>query len=126
MIHCTEIMLNPFPIQFLAPLAYCILRVALGILLIRFGNRLLQKEPRSVFPTLLGWVEILMGALFIVGFYTQIVALFTIVLSIPVLVKSNTLLHAFPINRATVFLICMIAFSLFITGAGAFAIDLPI
>lgn len=119
-------MLNPFPIQFLAPLAYFLLRVALGFLIIRLGKRLWGVEPRTSLTTVLASVEILVGSMFILGFYTQIAALVTLILAVPALVRPSTSLRAFTTSRPTIFLMSVIALSLVVTGAGAFAFDLPI
>lgn len=119
-------MLNPFPIQFLAPLAYFLLRVVLGFLIIRLGNRLLRRTPRTATPSVIAGIEIVIGSMFILGVYTQIAALITVLLTIPALVWPHSPLPAFQTNRSTTLLMCVIALSLFITGAGAFALDLPI
>jgi uncharacterized membrane protein YphA (DoxX/SURF4 family) len=119
-------MLNPFPIQFLAPLTYFLLRVVLGFLIIRLGNRLLRRTPRTAASSVIAGIEIVIGSMFILGVYTQIAAFITILLTIPVLARPHSPLRVFQTNRSTTLLMCVIALSLFITGAGAFAFDLPI
>jgi len=119
-------MLNLFPIQFLAPFAYFLLRVALGFLIIRLGVRILKQDSRTYWSTSLGIIEISIGFLFILGIYTQLAALLTLVLSTPSVFRPHTVLRAWLTNHGTVFLMYFIALSLFITGAGAFAFDLPI
>lgn len=99
-------MLNIFPIQYLAPVAYLILRVGVGILLIRLGfshikHRETLKEVLvfSFFPyrTFMVWylalVEIGIGALFLLGLYTQVAALLAIAYSIKFIILHKKLSH---------------------------------
>lgn len=120
------IMLNPFPIQFLAPLTYFLLRVVLGFLIIRLGKRLLGQRPRTTTHTAVAGIEIVVGSMLILGVYTQIAALVTMILTIPVLMRPHASFQTFQTSRSTALLMCVVAISLFITGAGAFAFDLPI
>jgi len=132
-------MLNVFPIQFLAPLAYFILRIGVGFILIKLGVQHVQNRhtlathfsstpfSSSIYIILfLGLLEFSVGALFILGLYTQIAALITIALSIKMIRISKHLVTPLIPPRIFWFLLIYVSFSLFITGAGAFAIDLPI
>ncbi len=132
-------MLNLFPIQFLAPFAYFLLRVCIGFVLIRLGvihigNRHILKETFSLslfpyglfFAWYLGIVEIIIGGLFITGFLTQLAALLSIILSLKFIVMHKRFHHPLIPPRLTYILFLFISLSLFITGAGIFAFDLPI
>ena len=132
-------MLNVFPIQFLAPLAYSFLRVILGIVLIRLGLRHIRHREDlknvftfSFFPYggfmvwYLAVIELILGVLFFVGFLTQIAALLAILLSLKFIVMHKKFHHPLIPERLTYVLILAISCTLFVTGAGALAIDLPI
>jgi uncharacterized membrane protein YphA (DoxX/SURF4 family) len=133
--------LNPFPelltLEMYAPL---ILRLVLGIILINVGYLVMTKErprwrlfieglglkPQDPFVSALGIIEIVSGAMLVLGFYTQIAALAIVVITFveayaeykeSVLVKRNIVFYL---------LILAIAFSLLLTGAGAFSLDLPL
>lgn len=99
-------MLNIFPIQFLAPVAYLVLRVCIGTLLIRLGfshmrNRDTLKEiftlsffPYTSFPVwCLTLIEIGVGILFLIGLYTQVAAILAMVYSIKFIVLHEKLTH---------------------------------
>ncbi len=119
-------MLNLSPIQFLAPLTYFLLRVVLGFLIIRLSKRSLSNGSRTAASTIVSGIEIGIGIMFVFGVYTQIAALITVLLTISDVVRPHSPYRVFQTNRSTVLLMCVIALSLFITGAGAFAFDLPI
>lgn len=132
-------MLNPFPIQFLALLAYFILRVIVGFVFLHLAYRhfKLRKtlQPILVLPYfsfgkittfVLIITELIIGIMFLVGFYTQIAALITIIMSLKMLVLRNKFITPHLPNRLTYLLLFGIGCSLFITGAGIFAFDLPI
>ncbi len=132
-------MLNPFPIQFLALLGYFILRVITGFIFLVLGYRHF-KQRESLYPTLKMRVfpfektttilfiitELTVGVLFIIGLYTQIAALIVIVMSLKMLFLRKYFSHPALPNRLTYLLFFGISCCLFITGAGAFAFDLPI
>ncbi|MCF7816186.1 MAG: DoxX family protein [Candidatus Pacebacteria bacterium] len=132
-------MLNIFPIQFLAPVAYLFLRVCVGTILIRLGfihikNRQILKDV-LVFPSLpyglffavyLGVFEIIVGSMFVLGLFTQIAALLTIVFSLKMIFMHKYFLNPLIPTRLSFFLIFTIACTLFVTGAGILAFDLPI
>ncbi|QQR64742.1 DoxX family membrane protein [Candidatus Kaiserbacteria bacterium] len=132
-------MLNLFPIQFLAPFAYLLLRVSVGFILIRLGiihirNRHALKDTLSsgIFPYglffawYLGIVEIIIGTLFLVGFLTQLAAILSMVLSLKFIMMHKRFTHPLIPSRLTYVLLFFISLSLLITGAGLFAFDLPI
>jgi uncharacterized membrane protein YphA (DoxX/SURF4 family) len=132
-------MLNLFAIQFMAPLAYLMLRMCLGIILIRFGCLHIQhrhslKEVFSLrlfpfgsfFVWYLGIVEIVLGSMLMLGLFTQLAALLTMLLSLKFIIMHKRFSHQLIPSRIVFVLMGIISVSLFITGAGAFAIDLPI
>lgn len=132
-------MLNIFPIQFLAPLAYFLLRVCVGFIMIRLGIRHARNHtdiaqnfsfPFFPFPRFsiicMSIVELCMGTLFILGLYTQIAALITVLLSFKIIMFSRYFTHPLIPSRMFYTLLFFASLSLFITGAGVFAFDLPI
>ncbi len=132
-------MLNPFPIQFLALLGYFILRVITGFIFLVLGYRHF-KQRVTLYPILkvklfpfgklvtasLIITELIVGILFILGLYTQIAALVVIVMSVKMILLRKYFSHPALPSRLTYLLLFGIGFCLFITGAGAFAFDLPI
>ena len=132
-------MLNVFPIQFLAPLAYTLLRIVLGGILFQLGFQHIRHREglKSVFTFpffpyggfmvwYLAIIELLLGVLFFAGFLTQIAALLAVLLSLKFIVMHKKFHHPLIPTRLTYALILTISCALFITGAGALAIDLPI
>lgn len=132
-------MLNPFPIQFLALLAHLLLRVIAGVVLIILGSRHFKQRESlypvltlSLFPfgkitTLLFIVsELVIGTLFILGLNTQIAALLLMGMSMYMLFFRKRFSHQALPGRLFYLLLLGISCSLFITGAGALAFDLPL
>ena len=133
-------MLNPFPEllnPFLAPL---ILRVVLGLIFLDLGILKLRSEkprwlasfdtlglrPATLFVPLYALLQIVGGLFLLVGFWTQMVTLaFVICTGIELYVewKAREIL-----KRDMVFylLVFSISLSLLLTGAGAYAIDIPL
>jgi putative oxidoreductase len=126
-----------FSFTLIAPL---ILRVVLGFIFLNLGVLKLGKErggwisslnilgikPASFFALLLGILEIIGGLLLIVGAYTQLVALVLAIIALSELFieyKEESIL-----KRDLVFylLLTAICVSLLLTGAGLFAIDIPV
>lgn len=132
-------MLNLFPIQFLAPLAYTLLRLCVGFLLVRLGTmHIRNRRPATTLGiekslvlspvTLLcvGLLEIIAGVLIFLGLYTQLGALLALLLiAIQIVFSRRFPTEKTPSQMFFALLFC-VALSLFITGAGAFAFDLPI
>ncbi len=131
-------MLNIFPIQFLAPLAYTILRFCIGIVLLRLGVSEVKKfktqktliitespVPKGYFVLIFGGLEILSAIFIMLGLYTQIAVLAAICLTI-VHMRRYKKYDAGALPQGFFLLLIGALFSLFITGAGAFAFDLPI
>lgn len=132
-------MLSIFSTQFLALFAYTILRVVVGVVLIYLGlshvRRRAELAPRfsfSFFPfgTFFAWylavVELVAGTLFILGLYTQIGALLSFLLSLKFIMMHKKFGGTHVPGRLFYVLLLGASLSLFITGAGFFAFDLPI
>ncbi len=132
-------MLNPFPIQFLSLFAYFILRIFIGFILLVFSFKhwkqresLYQALVLPIFPfgkisvTILIISELILGTLFVLGLYTQIAALITILMSIKMIILRNKFTHPALPSRLVYLLFLGIGCSLFITGGGVLAFDLPI
>jgi len=132
---------NLFPELFAFSLiAPFILRVLLGFIFLNLGSLKLGKErpgwinsfnllnirPAVFFTGLLGIIEVVGGFLLIVGAYTQITALILAVIALAELFieyREESLL-----KRDFVFylLLAAISISLLLTGAGLFAVDIPL
>jgi uncharacterized membrane protein YphA (DoxX/SURF4 family) len=128
-------MLNPFPIQFLSLFAYFILRVITGLVLLVLGRRHLKQSHLNnalaeIKPTkrilVFALLEIIVGVMLILGWYTQIAALILISLSGIILFIHKKIVAITLPSRLTYLLFLAIGLSLFITGAGVPAFDLPI
>ncbi len=136
-------MINPFPTVFLALIAYAILRVFIGAALLTLGLKHFRHSRPELtriiatrFPFLsrlaglIAWkygvAEILIGLMFIAGFFTQIAAIIAAILSIKMLVFRKTFTYPLVPTPVFWFLTLGISISLFITGAGIFAFDIPI
>ena len=134
-------MLNTFPnllnFSLLAPL---ILRVVLGLIFINLGYIELTSDkkrwhaffetvhlkPATIFVILMGLFEIVGGFFLIAGFMTQVTALVFSIITFGEFYaeyREETLL-----KRDLIFylLIFAISLSLLLSGAGIFAIDLPL
>ena len=134
-------MLNPFPdLLTYSLLAPFILRIVAGFIFINLGLLAFKHEKDhwlSSFSALkipkpeialkiLGGIEIVGGVMFLLGFYTQIAALVLALLTFaetyieykePDLLKRNLVFYV---------MLLAIVVSLLFSGAGAFALDLPL
>lgn len=132
-------MVNIFPIQFLALFAYLILRLFVGGILLQLGithwaerKSLGAALTRSWWPygmtsaVLLAVAELVLAALFITGTLTQVAALATALMSIKLTIVRPWFSHETLPSRLFYCLLLGCALSLFITGAGAVAVDLPL
>lgn len=132
-------MLNIFPIQWLALFAYAILRLFVGGVLLVLGFRHLRlrseiaavtKVPLFPFPrvavALLALTEIIAGTLITVGAYTQLGAILLVILAAKMIIWSGAFAHSSIPPRLLYILLLGCGLSLFITGAGVLAFDLPI
>jgi uncharacterized membrane protein YphA (DoxX/SURF4 family) len=134
-------MLNPFP-QLLdfALLAPFILRVVLGLLFVNLGYLKLRTErkrwvvsfetlrlkPAAFLVTVIGTLQIAGGTMLIVGFLTQIVALIFTVIALAELFVEYRETAILKRNFVFYLLLSAISLSLLFSGAGLFAIDLPL
>jgi uncharacterized membrane protein YphA (DoxX/SURF4 family) len=132
-------MLNLVPIQFLALFGYAILRIVVGWVWCQFAIRHYQERatimstlriPLFPWPQLalmmIVTVELLIGLLFLLGLFTQVAAALGAIWCLKLLILRFAFTHnSFP-DRITTILLLAISISLFITGAGVFAFDLPI
>ena len=132
-------MLNIFPIQFLAPLAYALVRITVGIIFIYLGWEHIKERHTlkkiltlPLFPFGIFWAwyisiaEISMGILFILGLFTQITSLLAILYALKLMVFRKQFAHPCIPHGLFLVLLLVVSISLFITGAGIFALDLPI
>lgn len=132
-------MLNPFPIQWLALGAYFILRVIVGLTLyylahqhIKHYRKLIDTTnwplmPKRTLPIqLLIIFELLIAFILIAGAWTQYAAIMLFGMSIKLIWWRNRFTHPSIPSRLFYFLLAGCSISLFITGAGILAFDLPI
>jgi uncharacterized membrane protein YphA (DoxX/SURF4 family) len=134
---------NPFPTMFLALIAHAVLRVIFGLILITLGYRHLTGQramltnaiavctPRlsgmaSGFAIYFGVVELVLGAMFVMGAYTQIAALATVAYALKMLFFRKHFAPPVVPSPSFYFLAIGVSLSLFITGAGVFAFDIPL
>jgi|AntRauTorckE6833_2_1112554.scaffolds.fasta_scaffold00514_14 hypothetical protein len=127
-------MLNVIPIQFLALFAYLLLRLTIGIILLMFSVRITHTAfsmttVTSFKPWLLagvGIVSVLASSSLLLGFATQLGALFVVGLALLQLIRPSHTIYNFLPHPLFWFLLLMASVTIFITGAGALAFDLPI
>jgi uncharacterized membrane protein YphA (DoxX/SURF4 family) len=134
---------NLFPTMFLALIAHTALRVVFGSILLVLGYKHLTTgrapmaaaiatcSPRlsgaaGVFAVYVALVEIVLGFMFIFGAYTQVAALVAIAFSLKMLMFRRYFALGLMPSPAFFVLAIGVSLSLFITGAGAFALDIPL
>jgi len=114
-------MLSLFPeLLFLAPLAAFVIRIATGLTLVYMASKHITVSTTAV--RTLGVVEGIAALLLIAGAYTQAAALAGIVIVLFSLFAPSY--RTLP--RSTLILLAILALSLIVTGAGPFAVDLPL
>ncbi|MCL5781776.1 MAG: hypothetical protein M1459_00195 [Patescibacteria group bacterium] len=120
-------MLSVFP-TFLSyqQLSPFILRIVLGAVFLFWAYRQIRKHDKNKVKLIQGIVEGIAGILFIVGLFTQAVALVSaIYLIICIFERINR--KAFLTDGVNYYLILLaISISLLVTGAGWWAFDLPL
>ncbi len=121
-------------------LAPFLLRIALGLVFLSFGKYKLGKgrASKAAFFDSLGWkpgayvalgigiAELAIGLLLVVGLYTQVAALASSLILIGALLLKKKSADGIESSRGFLALLLVIALSLVVSGAGAFAFDLPL
>jgi len=123
-------MLNPFPTMWLALLAYFILRIGVALsfwqLARNHAARISHCSGSTKFiVATIALAELFIGTLLFIGFSTQYAALAGMTV-LTVTAFCNRQLGLMPQARPYNILLFTVLLSLFITGAGAFAFDLPL
>ena len=134
-------MLNPFPeLLSYSTLAPFVLRLVIGLVFLDLGILKFKSErsrwitsfqalhlnPAQLVVTIFGLIEVVGGALLLLGAWTQIAALtFVILVGLEFYIEYK---DASVLKRDIVFyvLVLAIAASLLFSGAGAFAFDIPL
>lgn len=105
-----------------------LLRLTLGVTFAYFGYKRIksQKENSNTRITVYGAVEIALAVLMIIGLYTQLAALvMALILVIKLVYKIKK--RAFLTDGVNYYLLLLVmALSILVTGAGAFAFDMPL
>lgn len=118
--------LNPFPALLTFGLVGAtILRVVVGVLFIRYGYHGLNSNKKSK-QTILAWLELIGGALLVLGLYTQIAALILFFLILHTWTQQKKEGSLSQEQSDVYVLLLVICLSLLITGAGFFGFDLPL
>jgi uncharacterized membrane protein YphA (DoxX/SURF4 family) len=132
-------MLNPFPdLLVLSYFAPTLLRI--GAACVFFYMAYVQSKRRHEIeqmhfpligaskriPPFAAAFNVLIGGMLIFGYYTQIAALLAVLASIKLLVLGRWYPRLVPVDRAALVLLTIMCLSLLITGAGAYAYDLPL
>ncbi len=135
-------MLNTFPeLLNYSILSATILRLVLAFVLISTGIEIIKPTKRALFmayfeskqyplASFLPWkfaiAQIMLGVFFFFGFFTQVVALIAIYILFCLFYIENRAEKILPHTSAFYLAMIAIALSLLLTGAGAFAVDLPL
>lgn len=132
-------MLNPFPIQFLALFAYFLLRLFVAGILYYLGvnhirqrnviaanNSLLSVRNHPFAVLLIGAIECVIATFTLIGAHTQYAMLTLMLLCFGMIIMQRDRTSTYLPSRVFYVLLFGAACSLFITSAGAFAVDLPI
>lgn len=133
-------MLSLFPqVLFLAPLVGTLLRLTVGltILYIAYVHLVRRAElgairfpmigtPGSSFIVFGAAIEIIVALALIVGYSTQAAALLALALSIKHGIYAKMYPRFTPLCRLDYFYLAIMSIGLFLMGAGAFALDLPL
>jgi uncharacterized membrane protein YphA (DoxX/SURF4 family) len=132
-------MLSVFPIHYLALLAYFILRVCVGfVLLYLCVNHFSYRHELQHILRLSWWPwgkttaflfaggEGILACLLLVGAWTQVAALLVAAMSLKMMLLRHRFAHHTIPNKLFYLLLFGASLSLVITGAGVFAVDLPL
>jgi uncharacterized membrane protein YphA (DoxX/SURF4 family) len=119
-----------------------IIRIVIGIILVIFGLQIFSKKRKKVVAKLdennypapkamifiLGTAKIITGAFMIAGFITQVAAIISayFFLNMAILESDDDKNKIFDQSMMTYLILIAISLSLLFSGAGFFAIDLPL
>ncbi len=132
-------MLNAFPdLLIFQTLAPTIIRVAVALTFFyvayaQFGRR--EEIAQMRFPVVgavswAAWVSIIffvvVGAMFLFGYATQIAAVITVAALIKCFILKKYYPRLIPLSRSSLLLLIAMCLSLLVSGAGALAQDLPL
>lgn len=119
-------------------LAYLLLRFFVGSILVYLGISHYKHRAELKNVLVLSWFpygtcatygivigELIIGSLLILGAHTQYAALAVMAMSFKMLIMRNWFVHPSIPSKIFYFLLLGASLSLFITGAGALAFDLP-
>ena len=133
------VMLSLFPqLLFLAPFSATLLRIAAGLVFLylayfHYSNKHKMAEELSsliggagVICVLYSLLELIVAAGLLAGAWTQLAALVGFLIAVKVLLIRSSLKELRPLSPLSYALLAVICLSLIVTGAGAFAIDLPL
>lgn len=130
-------MLTPFPdLLTYGLLAPFFLRLAIGVLFLRAGSKKIKgigwtnaffermgRHPARYYTSLLGVIEVATGLMLIAGFYTQIAAIVSAVVSALCWHAKKKHPTETPGSSGAFFLMFVISLSLLFSGAGFYAFD---
>ena len=134
-------MLNTFPdLLTYSMLAPFILRVIIGLIFVDLGILKFKSErkrwrdmfnvfhirPANLFVSLYGLIQIVGGALLIIGLWTQVAALIAFIVSMLAYYLKGRYPNFIENYKFFFFLLALIAVSLLFLGAGFLAFDLPL
>jgi len=133
-------MLNPFPQQlmfsFFAP---TLLRVATACFFLYLASQhakyhneaageisVLDRNTARTAVWIYAAIECAVAVLLVIGLETQLAALIGLIICLKMLILKRNLHHLTPLSHVTYALLAVVCASLMMTGAGAFAFDLPL
>lgn len=132
-------MLSVFPeILFLSPLAPTLLRLSSGVIFLMIAWKHYEEREaigatefsvigRGIWiPLFAAVIELGVSLALIIGMYTQAVAILGALLALKHFIWNRAYPQLFPLSRISSALLFVICLSLIVTGAGAFAFDLPL
>ena len=132
-------MLSLFPqILYLAPLGTTLLRVTTGLVFVylAYAHYTNHKAASQELSRLIGGagiiiyiysgIELALGLSLIAGTWTQLAALVGAVVALKVILIHRTMHELRPISTLSYALLAVMCLSLIFSGAGAFAVDLPL
>lgn len=134
-------MLNPFgTLLAFGLVAPFILRIILGVIFVGFGYKKAYGAKKDIVPEIPGFnkktikiwssiialIEIIIGLLFILGLFTQISAILGAIISLGAFILKIKYGHLIKNSALIYILLLSISFSLLFSGAGFWAIDLPL